>query len=201
MRARLTSVVVAASVLCLTSAFVLGGPRLHAAQGQYVAMGDIPIGGAGSWDYTYVDSAGKRLYQSHGTEVVVIDLTTNTVVGRIANTPGVHGFVVAPGTGRGFSSNGRENKVGVVDLKTLATIMKVDTGANPDAIMYEPTRKEVYALNHTGKSATTIDALTGAVQPRGDRRLSHAQRSCRLAVRKSDDVDRHERVTEIVGQL
>jgi YVTN family beta-propeller protein len=34
-----------------------------------------------------VDSAGKRLYVSHNPEVVVIDTGTNTVVGKIADTP------------------------------------------------------------------------------------------------------------------
>jgi len=132
---------------------------------NYTKIGEVQIGGPlpARWDYTYVDSAGKRLYQSHGAEVVVIDLTTDKIVGRIADTPGVHGFVVAPGTGRGFSTNGSENKVGVIDLKTLTTIMKADTGANPDAILYEPKNKEIYALNHTGKSVTAIDAATGKV--------------------------------------
>jgi hypothetical protein len=39
-----------------------------------------------------------------------------------------HGFAIASDLGRGFSSNGRENKVGIVDLKTLALVQKVDTG-------------------------------------------------------------------------
>ena len=41
------------------------------------------------------------------------------VVGDIPDTPGVHGFAIAADLGRGFSSNGRENKVGIIDLKTL----------------------------------------------------------------------------------
>jgi len=48
-------------------------------------------------------------------------------------------------------------------LKTLKTIQKVDTGENPDAIMYEPGRKEVWAFNGRGKSATVIDAQSGKV--------------------------------------
>src|SRR5205814_9082778 len=41
-----------------------------------------------------VDPAAKRLYLSHATEVVVNDLSNNTVIGRIADTPGVHGIAV-----------------------------------------------------------------------------------------------------------
>src|ERR1035437_3373797 len=103
------------------------------AEGPYHFLKDIPVGGAGGWDYLSVDSKAQRLYVSHATKVVVIDLSKDQVVGEIPNTPGVHGLAVAPELGRGFSSNGRENKVGIVDLKTLETLSKVDTGENPDA--------------------------------------------------------------------
>ena len=43
----------------------------------------------------------------------------NSVVGRIDNTPGIHGIDVAPELGIGFTSNGGENKIGIFDLKTL----------------------------------------------------------------------------------
>jgi len=50
-----------------------------------------------------------------------------------------------------------------VDLKTLKLIQKVDTGQNPDAVLYEPARNEVYTMNGRGKSATVIDAASGKV--------------------------------------
>ena len=75
----------------------------------------------------------------------------------------MHGFAIAADLGRGFSSNGRENKVSIVDLKTLKLIQKVDTGENPDAILYEPSKKEVWVFNGHGKSASVIDAQTGKV--------------------------------------
>jgi len=53
--------------------------------------------------------------------------------------------------------------VSIVDAKTLATLSKVDAGRNPDAIMYEPKEKAIYAFNHTGGSATVIDAASGKV--------------------------------------
>jgi YVTN family beta-propeller protein len=94
---------------------------------------------------------------------VVIDLAKDQVAGEITNTPGVHGIAVAPKLNRGFTSNGRENKVSLVDLKTLLTISKVDTGTNPDAILFEPGQNEVYAFNGRGQSATVIDAKSGKV--------------------------------------
>jgi len=135
---------------------------LHA-DGAYQLIKEIPVGGEGGWDYMTVDSAGQRLYVSHATEVVVIDLANDTVVGHVADTPGVHGLAPAPELGRGFVSDGRENKASIVDLKTLATISKVDTGENPDGMLYEPGRQEAYMFNGRSGSATVIDAKTGQV--------------------------------------
>jgi Uncharacterized conserved protein len=39
----------------------------------------------------------------------------------------------------------------------------VETGENPDALVYESKRGEVYVFNHTGKSATVIDAKNARV--------------------------------------
>jgi len=92
----------------------------------------------------------------------VIDTAASKVIGTIAGTPGVHGILIAP-NGKGFITAGQENKVAIFDLKTMKVSMKVDTGANPDAIVYEPKHKEIYSLNHTGKSVTVIDADSGKV--------------------------------------
>jgi len=128
-----------------------------AADGPYQFIKDVQIGGEGGWDYLNVDTGGKRLLISHGTKVVVFDLTKDALEGEIADTPGVHGAVIAS-DGHIFSSNGRENKASMVDAKTLQTIKKIDTEGNPDFIMYEPRMKEVYTFNGTGKSASVIDA-------------------------------------------
>jgi DNA-binding beta-propeller fold protein YncE len=136
---------------------------VHGQDGPYKLSKEIVIGGEGGWDYLTVDPAAHRLYVSHATKIIAIDTQANKVAGEIADTPGVHGLAVAADLGRGFTSNGRENKVSIVDLKTLKTLQKVDTGENPDGILYEPSRKEVYAFNGRGKSATVIDAQSGKV--------------------------------------
>jgi DNA-binding beta-propeller fold protein YncE len=127
------------------------------ADGPYHFIKEIPVGGDGGWDYLSVDSAGQRLYVSHGTKVVVVDLAKDRVAGEITNTPGVHGIAVAPDLELGVTSNGRENKAGIVDLKTLQTLSKVDTGQNPDGMLYEPGRKEAYLFNGRSQSATVVD--------------------------------------------
>jgi len=133
------------------------------AGGSYHFLKEIPVGGEGSWDYLSVDEANRRLYVSHATKVVVIDLDKEEIAGEIADTPGVHGLAPAPDLQRGVTSNGRENKASIVDLKTLATLSKVDTGLNPDGMLYEPSQQEVYLFNGRGQSATVIDLKAAKV--------------------------------------
>ena len=127
------------------------GPR-SGGRRPYKQLAEIKVGGDGGWDYLAVDSAARRLYVSHATKVVVIDLDKNAVVGEIAPAPGVHGIAIAPELGKGFVSNGRENSASIVDLKTLQITGSVKTGENPDCILYEPGHKEVYTFNGRGKS-------------------------------------------------
>src|SRR5437016_7280248 len=69
---------------------------------EYRSLKEIPIGGAGGYDYLTVDPAARRLYVSHGTKVVVIDIEKDAVVGEVADTPGIHGIAIAPDLKRGF---------------------------------------------------------------------------------------------------
>jgi len=129
----------------------------------YHFLKEIPIAGDTGWDYLSIDPEARRLYVTHGTHIVVVDLSTDAVVGDIADTPGVHGFALDLKRGRGFASDGGEAKVSVVDLKTLATTSKVGTEEGPDGILYEPGREEVYAFDGRAHAATVISAASGQV--------------------------------------
>src|SRR5580658_6075239 len=123
----------------------------------------IPIAGQGGWDYLAVDEGGRRLYVSHGTQVEVLDVDSGAIVGKIANTPGVHGIAIAPELGRGFVSNGQSSTVTIFDLKTLKTIAEVPVGKKPDAIIYDPATSRVFAFNGDSSNASAIEAATGKV--------------------------------------
>src|SRR5262245_49529884 len=150
------------STLSVLAAILPAAIALAAATGYHV-IGEIKIGGDGGWDYLTVDSAARRLYVSHATHVVVVDLDANKVVGDIPDTPGVHGIAIAPELNRGFISNGRGNTVTIFDLKTLKSIGSAATGENPDSIRYDAVSGRVFAFNGRSKSATAIDAKSGNV--------------------------------------
>jgi len=147
----------------LAAQFFISGAPASAAGELYKQLKEIPIGGEGGWDYLAVDSVAHRLYVSHATRVIVVDIESDKIVGEISPTPGVHGIALAPALGRGFVSNGKQANVSIVDLNTLKIVSTVATGENPDAILYEPAHQEVYAFNGRNKSATVINAKTGAV--------------------------------------
>ncbi|MEO6725608.1 MAG: YncE family protein [Blastocatellia bacterium] len=150
-------------LLLLPSAF---SKVLPSAAGYHVVK-KIPVGGEGGWDYLMMDSAARRLYVSHATKVVVIDVDKNEVVGEIANLKGVHGIAIAPELNRGFTSNGGDATTTIFDLKTLKTIGSAKTGGNPDCIIFDPASKRVFTFNRTraaaDASSTVIEAATGEV--------------------------------------
>src|SRR5947209_15480461 len=121
------------------------------------------VPGNGGFDYITIDSAARRLYASHGTEVNVVDADNGKLIGTITDTPGVHGAAIASEFKHGFTSNGRENKVSMFDLATLQTIKKIDVGKGPDGIYYDPETKRVFTNNHGTHDITAIDAKTGEV--------------------------------------
>src|SRR6185436_3780703 len=129
----------------------------------YKVVTRYPVPGNGGFDYVTIDSAARRLYVSHGTQVDVIDPDNGKLIGTIPDTPGIHGIAIASEFKRGFTSNGRENKVSMFDLTTLQLINKIDVGRGPDGIYYDPATQRVFTNNHGSHDITAIDAKSGQV--------------------------------------
>ena len=151
--------------LCLL-ALALAPPGAAQAAGtpHYRITHQVPLPGDEGWDYLLYDQAGRRLFVSHGSRVLVVDGDKLTVTGEIPDTPGVHGIALAPDLGRGYVSAGRAGTVVVFDLKTLARLKEIKvTGDTPDAILYDPATQRVFTFNGRGRNATAIDARSDAV--------------------------------------
>src|SRR5258708_964956 len=121
-------------VILFVAACMCAGSVNAFAQTQYQVKQKYVLGGDGGWDYLTFDAAGKRLFISRGTHVMVVDPYKGSVVGDIPDTAGVHGIALAQDLGKGFTSNGRDNTVTVFDLKTLKQPPKIKIhGEIPDA--------------------------------------------------------------------
>src|SRR5438309_7578097 len=143
---------------------LVAASALAFAPAKYEIKQKYVLGGEGGWDYLTYDPAGKRLFISRGTHVMVVDPAKGAVIGDIPDTAGVHGIALAQDLGKGFTSNGRENSVTVFDLKTLKTSTRIKIeGENPDAILYDPASQRVFTFNGRSKNATVIDATNDKV--------------------------------------
>ena len=160
MKQRVSIFIIAAAISFI---FLLALAALAESAPGYHLVKTYKLGGEGGWDYLTLDPDARRLYISRATHVIVLDVDSGKTVGDITDTPGVHGIALAPGLGRGFTSNGREGTVSIFDLKTLKTLNKVKVGDNPDAILYDPATKRVFTFNGKSSDATAIDAEKGAV--------------------------------------
>ncbi len=134
---------------------------LLAAAGYHLVK-KIPIPGDYGWDYLTADSDARRLYVSHDREVVVLDLDSGAVVGKIPGAD-VHGIAIATEYGRGFISASDPGSVTIFDLKTLQVIRRVPVGDDPNGIIYDPKTKRVFSADRGSKRFTAIDAKTGKI--------------------------------------
>jgi WD40 repeat protein len=117
----------------------------------------ITLGGEGGWDYLTFHAEAHRLYITRATRVMVFDVDSGKLVGEIPNTSGVHGVALVQKLGRGVTSNGRDNSATIFDLKTLATITTVKTGAKPDAILFDSFSGLVLTFDGKDNDVTLID--------------------------------------------
>ena len=154
----------------LGCAWLIGAVALTAlgtqaqASPQYRLAREVSLPGDDGWDYLTFDDAAHRLFIARGTQVQVVDTDHLTLLGAIADTPGVHGVALATDVGHGYISAGRSGTIVVFDLKTLARLKEIKaTGENPDAIIYDSATHRVFSFNGRGRNATVIDVNTDEV--------------------------------------
>jgi DNA-binding beta-propeller fold protein YncE len=115
------------------------------------------------FDYITFDPDSRRLYVSHGSEVLVVNADTGEEEGKISGLKLSHGVVVVPEVGRGFISDGVQGKAIIFDLKTLKLVGEANAAPDADCIIYDPASKHVFTFNGDSHNATAIDPSTGNV--------------------------------------
>lgn len=115
------------------------------------------------FDYITVDADARRVYITHGTEVVVLNADDYSVVGKIGGFQRNHGVVIVKGVGKGYITDGDAQKVVVFDPKTLKITGEIKVQQDVDSLIYEPATKHVFTFNATSKNTTVIDPVKDAV--------------------------------------
>lgn len=116
-----------------------------------------PVPGDSGFDYIFFDNSSNRLYVSHGTKVDVVDADSGKVLGKIEDTPGVHGIAIVPSLHRGFTTNGGNATVSVFDTDTFKTIKTISVAKDPDFVFYDPKTKRVLVCHGDAAAITAID--------------------------------------------
>jgi len=153
------------------SVLLLGAYALTvSAQGGYHLIKKVPLavapGGGEYFDYILVDPMARRVYVSHGTEIVVVDADKYTVVGTVSDPrfKRVHGVALVKALGKGFISDGEAQSAFVFDLKTLKVTGEVKTNQpDTDSIIYDPASKHIFTFNGDSHNTTVIDPAKEAV--------------------------------------
>lgn len=129
----------------------------------YHLLKTIPIPGDTFWDYMNFLPSTRRLFISHGTHVVVVNVDSGKIVGDIGGMEGIHGIVFAPKYNRGFVTDGRAAKLWIFNLKTLKVEGSAPTDKDADGVVYDPASKRVFTMNGDSHTSTVVDAKTGKV--------------------------------------
>jgi hypothetical protein len=142
-------------------------PLLMAATNDYHQLNKYNFGAAGGtreyFDYITVDSAARRVYVSHGTEIKVLDADSGALIGSITGLKEDHGVALASEFGRGFISDGAQGKVIIFDLKTLKVIGEAKADEDADCVIYDPFSKRVFVMDGDPHKASVIEAKSGSV--------------------------------------
>jgi DNA-binding beta-propeller fold protein YncE len=147
---------------------ILAGSSLLMAAAGYHLLKKYSFGAAEGakreyFDYVTVDSEARRVYLSHGTEVIVMDADSGASVGKITGLKQCHGVAVASEFGRGFISDGEQGKAIIFDLKTLKVTGEAAADKDADSIIYDAFSKRVFVMDGDPHNATVIDAKSGSV--------------------------------------
>src|SRR5262250_2303848 len=151
-----THVLVLGLCLSLASSAVPSGSAQTLKQ---VTKFDLPGPGGKRFDYLTIDGDDHYLISAHlaAGQTYVIDLATNKVVATVADTPGAEGVEYVPEFKKFYTSNARDNTIGVVDLKQMKVIKKLKTESKPDGSTYAPPFHKLYVSDERGKAEAVVD--------------------------------------------
>ncbi len=165
--------------------FVLLAIQVHAqVPGPLKLAQTIPLPGLkdGDFDHFALDSAGQRLFLAaeENSTIVVIDLRTNKLIGKIAGAKAPHSMGYNSETKKLYVvDDGGPNQVEIFDGTSFKLLGTIPMGAHADVSIYDPESKLFYVGNG-GRQAkeettsisvvdTTTDKKVGDIKIDGDR--------------------------------
>ncbi len=156
-------------ILIVFLVVVVAASTVSAATAPLVLTKTVIIpGGPARSDFVSIDKANHRLLVAHtgAGAITVLDLKTDTVLPAI-KVGAVQGVAVDEADGKYYAGDSTEQKVVVVDSKTLTPGVEIALTGPVDDIIFDPKNHTVYADHDDGTEVWTIDSktdkLTGSV--------------------------------------
>jgi len=153
---------VALSVI-LASTTLLPVTAMAAPQTSFKVINTWKLGGDGSWDYLKVDGPAHLLYIARANRIMVVNIPDGKLVTEIGGLQRTHGVALDDKGQVGYISDGGAGSVLAFNRSTFKVIATIPAGKNPDAILFEPTKRLVFAFNGGSKDATVIDTSSNKV--------------------------------------
>jgi DNA-binding beta-propeller fold protein YncE len=124
------------------------------------------VGGKGGWGFLCLDVATHRLYIPRTDHVMVVDTETGKVSGAVEGLTNIRDIALDDSGKYGYVTDVTDGTAGFVrvfDRFTLKLVASIPTGRIPDAIIFDPGTKAIFAFNSRGHSATVIDSANNEV--------------------------------------
>src|SRR5260221_12172323 len=130
----------------------------------YALTKTVAIGAPDRWDLLTYDAESHRVYIAHGDRVTVVDGHSGELIGSIEGyAGGTHGVAIVPGSGRGYTDEGRTGTAGSFDLKTLKALKTIKADEDADAIVFDPASRHLFVIDADPGKITVIDTGTDTV--------------------------------------
>ena len=135
----------------------------------------IPLPGLkdGDFDHFALDSSGQRLFLAaeENSTIVVIDLRTNKLIGKIAGAKAPHSMGYNSGTKKLYVvDDGGPNQVEIFDGTSFKLLGTIPMGAHADVSLYDPDSKLFYVGNG-GRQAKEAFTTISVVDTASDKKV------------------------------
>jgi YVTN family beta-propeller protein len=123
-------------------------------------------GGNAGWGSLHFDPASKLLYVPRTGSVMVLDTDSGKVVGEVPGFVDAREVALDDAGKFGFVTDITDGTVGLVrvfDRSTLKVVSSIPVGRVPNAILFDPVTRNVYAFSSRDRNASVIDTKTNTV--------------------------------------
>lgn len=137
-------------------------------------IAQIKLGG-GAGNTVYDSVADKIMVAVHGkNELVTIDPLRNVITARtkLEFLDDPHGIALDVQNRLAFVAGESNNKLAVVDLKTMTVGPPLSTGKDPDVLAFDPGAKRLYVAAESGQ-VTVFREANRTLEPLGSLHLPH----------------------------